>query len=245
MFRLIFLMLLVACVSAAAFVIAPLWTAADLMRAVKEGDRDVIARSIEWAPVRASLRTSLITYAQAEAAEKRERRRLATGRVVRAGFMDRFRARMTPYVIDRTIMPYVTARGLPRLYAMRSQLKRVRPRLNRMIARAAVRRRQPAYRPAATRANVTLQRAKVTDAPASSQMNLAGLSAYVLPEAWLTGLKKTYARVVQARFVSTDRFELVLKDQFEPGRKRIRSVFERRGLFTWKLTRLQIQPGWR
>lgn len=112
--RLLTLTLLGALLACAAYVAVPFWTAWSIREAVKSGDSAYLARKIDFASVRETLRPSLAQVAfdmpNPDAAEP----------APKAGLWKRFKAYWGQNAIDRFVDSYVTPEGLPKMFQWRT-----------------------------------------------------------------------------------------------------------------------------
>ena len=117
--RLLTVILLGALLASAAYIAVPFWTAWSIREAIKTGDSAYLARKIDFASVRETLRPSLAQVAfdmpnpgAAEPAPK-------------PGLWKRFKAYWGQNAIDRFVDSYVTAEGLPKLFQWRKSYREV------------------------------------------------------------------------------------------------------------------------
>jgi Protein of unknown function (DUF2939) len=107
-----------------AYVAWPFLSAYQIRQAVRGGDTTILAQKIEFPAVRASLKQSLAELAAAKAEAD-----YAAG-TPRPGMIARFKAWMTPSVVDRIVDQWVTPQGLPQAYNARDTWRNtVRPNL--------------------------------------------------------------------------------------------------------------------
>jgi hypothetical protein len=103
---------------AASYFLSPLWVAMDLRRAALTGDTATLEARVDWPAVRQSLKESLVAIDHAKAAENAGRG------LPRPSLWQRIKAAASPTrYADQIIDRYVSADGVVRAVAARSQLK--------------------------------------------------------------------------------------------------------------------------
>jgi hypothetical protein len=192
----------------AAYVAAPVIAAWQIREAVRTGDAARLRDKVDWPAVRQSLKASI-------GETKRALTELtdAAG-LVRPSLWQRLKAAALPYVTDPLIDRYVTADGVPKLYAWRQAYLR----------RIADARRAAGAVPAVVAAAVT-------------PVARSGIEVW-LGETPAPRFLALARRIDRWSFVSPTRFELELADRPGTGR-RWRAVMEIQGL-AWRLTGMRI-----
>jgi hypothetical protein len=104
-------------VSALGYLASPFLAAFEVRQAMKQGDKSTLERRVEWAPVRASLKSSLADIQRKSDAEK------DLAGASRPSFWSRMKAMVLPTVAETFVDSYVTAEGVIQLFAARATVK--------------------------------------------------------------------------------------------------------------------------
>lgn len=117
--RLLILTVLSALLASAAYISVPFWTAWSIREAIKAGDSAYLARKIDFASVRETLRPSLAQVAfdmpDPDASET----------APKPGLWKRIKAYWGTSAIDRFVDSYVTPEGLPMMFQWRKSYREV------------------------------------------------------------------------------------------------------------------------
>lgn len=195
---------LLAAISTGAYMAAPIVAAWQIREAVRSGDVARLEDKVDWSSVRKSLKSSL------------KETRKAIGELTdaaglpRPGIWQRLKMATVPFLADPLIDRYVTAEGVPKLYAWRQTWgQRVRG-----VREAA-------------HASADLVTAAAGRAP-ESWFDRIGVSRILIAA----------ERVKRWALVSPLRFEIEVADRIARGRTWL-AVLELRGL-SWKLTEMRV-----
>jgi hypothetical protein len=104
-------------VSALGYLASPFLAAFEVRQAMKQGDKSTLERRVEWAPVRASLKSSLADIQRKSDTEK------DLAGAARPSFWSRMKAMVLPTVAETFVDSYVTAEGVIQLFAARATVK--------------------------------------------------------------------------------------------------------------------------
>ena len=198
-------------VLAGSYALWPLITAYQLRQAVKSGDVATLERKVHWAPVRASLKSSLAELSQNQATTQVTAQDEAIGRAPAPSLWSRIKATAAPMLVDRFVESYVNPEGINQLRKMGSGWRTVITTLSGGSAAA------------------------VAGATQSSEAG-AGAPDEQLPA--LTRFVNFYNRIVRAKFHSLSEVEFEIADKTNPLRRYI-SQFELSGM-EWKLASVRV-----
>lgn len=211
MLRKLMVIATVAAIAVAGYAMFPLVAAWQIREAVRTGDVVRLAEMVDWPAVRQSLKHS-VGDTRAALSELTD----AAG-LPRPGLWQRLKAAALPYVADPLIDRYVTAEGVPQLYAWRQSLKQ----------------KVTALRQAA-RASTEMVAASVAPEP-RGWIEMA-LEATPLPR-----ILAAARRIERWAFVSPVRLEIELADRVVPDR-RWQAEMQLRGL-AWRLTGMKVMTA--
>jgi hypothetical protein len=115
-------LVLAAVAGVTAYAASPFVAAWKLREAIRLGHTDIIARKIDWAPVRASLKASIERHAKLVPVVE------ASGKRIRPTLWQRVKRVFGASMIDRFIETKITPEGLHKLYMQRQRQARSRAR---------------------------------------------------------------------------------------------------------------------